>query len=405
MPYYRYHAKKGPQETIDGVVNSENRDSAIEAITLMGYMPLKVELDSPRARPEATAVTADRGSANIKLRDVVLFSGQLSRLIKTGIPILRALDIIFDETGNKDLKNIIGQVIQDIKSGSVLSESLSRFGRVFPPLYIAIIKAGEESGALPLVLERISEYLKKQEGFSSKIKIALIYPAFMALVGLATLVFMLLFVIPKIKGIYVNVGEALPLPTRILIFISEAFTRHWFWVAIFSVAFFLGLKKILRGKSSFINELKLKIPFYGDFLLKTELARFVASIELSVKNGINALRAIELALPVLSNEILKRELSKAYEQVRQGGSFGGSLKKSKIFPPLMTNMIIVGEESGKLDEMLGEIADYFEKDTDEALKIFTAQFEPAMILIIGLVLGFIVIAVLLPIFQVNLITK
>jgi len=413
MPNFKYSAKKGPDETVEGVVSAQDRDSAIDIVSAMGYMPLSVEVVSAGAvagsQSNRKAETVQKNDAprskRVKLRDVVVFSGQLSRLLKAGVPILRALNIILEQTNNRYLKYAVSHIANDIKSGSTLSKAMSNYPAIFPSIYISIVRAGENSGALNKALERISDYLKKQDEFVSKIRVALIYPIFMASVGAATVLFMLVFVIPRIKGIYASAGETLPLPTRILIATSEGIIHNWVWILIVCAAAYFGIKKFLSKRNDLASIIKLNLPIYGQFILKAELSRVIASMELSLKNGIQILKSIELALPVSNNEIIKKELFIAYEQVEQGRSFGENLKKSKLFPPFMTSLIIVGEESGRLDEMLGEVSDYLQKDTEETLKIFTSQFEPMMILAIGSVLGFIVISVLLPIFQLNLMAK
>ncbi|MEI8175817.1 MAG: type II secretion system F family protein [Candidatus Omnitrophota bacterium] len=404
MPAYKYRAKKGPAEIIEGIVRSPDRESAIEAVNAMGYTPLRVEESAPASR-QASAENLKDPSGRARVRDVALFSGQLARLIKTGVPILRALEIIADQTDSPYLAAVINRITNDIKTGNTLSSAMAKHEKVFSPLYIATIKAGEDAGSLPVVLERTGDYLRRQDELFSKIRTALVYPAFMASVGLATVLFMLTFVIPRIKTIYAGMGEQLPLPTKILIGISAHLLRDWPIIAGTAVGLFFLVRMLVIRQRDIVDAFKLKIPFYGKFILRAELGRVVSSIALSIKNGIGILKAIELALPIASNGILRRELKGAYDTVRQGGSFGSHLKRSKVVPAFMANLIIIGEESGRLDEMLSEIADYFQRDIDDTIKIFAAQFEPILILVIGLVLGSIVIAVLLPIFQINVIAR
>jgi type II secretory pathway component PulF len=329
----------------------------------------------------------------------------LASLIRSGVAILRALTIIAEQTENRYLKYILSCITENIKVGKTLSESLADYPQVFSPLYIAIIRAGEGGGALHAALDRISQHLRKQEGVVSKVKTALIYPGLMSLVGLGTVIFMLVFVIPRVKDIFTSSGQDLPIPTKVLIFASDLIRGNWFWILPLVVGVFFLMRRFVRKNKEAASALKLKIPLYGDFLRKSEIAQLSRTLELSLKSGIHILQAIELAIPILDNEIIKKELAAAYAQVKQGGSLGRNLKKSKIFPKFMTNFIIIGEESGKLQEAFGEVADYFDNDTEETLRIFTAQLEPIMILLIGSVLGFVVIAMLLPIFQINLMVQ
>lgn len=405
MPHYKYRAKKGPDDVVDGTLEARNKEDAIEKITQLGYLPVRIEEKADSSDSDFISGSSKAFTGRVGLRDITVFSGQLSSLIRSGVPILKALVIISDQSDNRYFRFVLNHIAENIKVGKTFSESLSNYPNIFSPLYIAIIKAGEDGGALHAALDRITHHLRKQEGVLSKVKTALIYPALMCLVGIGTVIFMLIFVIPRIKGIFTSSGQELPIPTKILIFSSDLIRGNWYWMLIIFIILFFIAKKISRTQKEFISALKLKIPLYGNFLRKAEIAQFSRTLELSLKSGIHILRAMELAIPILGNEVIKKELAASYAQVKQGGSLGRNLKKSKIFPTFMTNFIIIGEESGKLQEVFGEIADYFESDTDEAIKIFTAQLEPIMILIIGSVLGFVVIAMLLPIFQVNLMVQ
>ncbi len=402
MPFYRYRAKKGPEETVEGVLEAQSRDEAIERLSLLGLVPVHVEEKTGQDSP---AGSYEGRVSRVKLRDLTVFSGQLASLIKSGVPILKAINIIAEQTENRYFRYILTSLAEEIKVGKTFSESLAAYPAIFSPLYVAIIKAGEDGGSLHLALERITGHLRKQEGVVSRVRMALIYPGLMALVGLGTVIFMLVFVIPRVKDIFTTSNQQLPVPTQILIAASNAVRFGWFWMLLAAVALVVVYKQIARKRKDLVSSLRLKIPVFGAFLRKTEIAQVTRTLELSLKSGIHLLRALELAVPVLNNEVIKRDLKDAYDQVKQGGSLGRSLKKSKNFPVFMSNFVIIGEESGKLESVFSEIADYYERDTDEALRVFTSQLEPLMILLIGSVLGFVVIAILLPIFQINLMVQ
>ncbi|HTY44733.1 MAG TPA: type II secretion system F family protein [Patescibacteria group bacterium] len=405
MAHYHYRAKKGPSETVEGSLEAQSREEAIEKLSLLGYLPVQIEERQDAAGSSRAPEAVQFGSQAVKLRDISIFSGQLSSLIRSGVTILKALGIIAEQTENKYFRYVLNGIADDIKVGRTFSESLLQYPHVFSTLYVAIIKAGEDTGTLHASLERITAHLRKQEGILSKVKTALVYPALMTIVGAGTVVFMLMFVIPRIKDIFTSMGQQLPMPTRILIATSDILRVSWFWLLIAGIAAFSGIKRLLRTKKETVSAVTLKIPLYGSFIRKAEIAQVSRTMELSMKSGINILRAMELSIPILDNEIIRKELLAAYEEVKQGGSLGRNLKRTAIFPAFVTNFIIIGEESGKLQEVFGEIADYFEKDTDETLRLLTAQLEPLMILIIGAVLGYVVIAMLLPIFQINLMVQ
>lgn len=407
---YKYRAKKGPQDIIEGTVEASTEKEAIEKVSAMGYLPLRIARLETKEKPRRDLLSLrglDKPQGKIRSRQITVFSRQLASLLKSGVPILTALKIIREQSEDSSLKEALNYIHDAVKDGATFSSALSYYPGVFSSLYIALARAGEDSGALPAVLLRIADYRTKQEELLSRFRLALAYPMLMAIVGLGTVIFMLTFVMPRLMRIFVNLGEKLPLPTRILISLSQGL-RHWWWVILLILlAVIFVIRKQLKtslGRLSW-SRLKLRLPGLGKFILKAELARFSRTLELLIKNGIPILRAIDIAIPVLENEILKNRLGQSYRELEQGGSLGKSLKGAKIFPLFMSNLIVVGEESGKLDEALAEVATSYEHDTDEAIRMMSSLLEPLMILGMGLVVGFIVVAMLLPIFELNVMAR
>jgi len=406
MPQYKYRAKKGPEDIVEGTIEAQSEPEAIEKISELGYLPVRITLDEhPSGRQQAAASRKPIG--RIRSGEITIFSRQLASLLKAGVPILNGLGIIAEQSENVNLKRVLDDMRDNIKDGSTFSSAIMQYPKAFPPLYIAMIRTGEDSGALPEVLLRIAEYRAKQEEMFSRFRLAMAYPILMAMVGVGTVVFMLTFVMPRLMKLFVNMEQELPLPTRILISISQNLQKWW---AIIIIIFLLAIAIIKReaatkaGKIS-MSLLKLHMPIFGKVMIKADLARFSRTLELLVKSGVTILKAIDIAIPVLDNEIIKNQLRRSYKELEQGGSFGRSLKNSKLFPLFMTNLIIVGEESGKLDEALAEVADSYERDTDEAMKVAASLLEPLMILVMGLIVGFIVVSMLLPVFEINVMVK
>jgi type II secretory pathway component PulF len=400
MPYFKYRAKISADEIIEEKIEAQNRDEAIEKISAMGYFPVHVEEDSTKEKYAPPRVS----SGKIKSSEVTIFTRQLATLIRSGIPILNALNIISEQFSNPAFKVLINRVHDEIKNGSNLSNVLTEYPRLFSPIYIALVHAGETTGNLPTVLSKITDYRRKQEELLSRVRAALAYPIFMAVVGIATVVFMLTFVMPKLMGIFVSMGQSLPLPTQILIAISLGIRKYWFPFLLAITLLYFLLRQHTKTKIGKItlSMFKLKFPVLGALILKTEIARFCGTLELLIKTGIPILQAIEVSVPILGNEIVKQQLLLSRKELEQGGSFGKSLKNSKLFPVFVSNLIIVGEESGKLDDALSEVAGAYEADIDESIKVMTSLLEPAMILVMGLIVGFIVISMLLPLFQINI---
>jgi general secretion pathway protein F len=400
---YKYRAKKGPEEIVEDIIEASSEKEAVDKLSEMGYLPLKIE--------EQTSISVTRSSSvskflgRVRSREVTIFSRQLASLLKSGMPILTSLNIILEQSENPNLKEMLRNIHNAVKDGATFSASLAQYPKVFSSLYIAMIRAGEDSGTLSQVLFRIADYRQEQEEMLSRFRMALAYPIVMALVGLGTVIFMLTYVMPRLMGIFMNLGQTLPLPTRILISVSKGLRVWWIWVVLATIILFIGRQvKTEKGKIS-LSLFKLHLPIFGKFILKSELSRFCRTLGLLIKNGIPILKAIDLATPVLGNELIKTQLKQSYKELEQGGSFGRSLKNSKLFPSFVSNLIIVGEQSGKLDDALAEVALSYERDTDEAIRIMASLLEPLMILVMGLIVGFIVIAMLLPIFEINMMVR
>lgn len=421
MPDFAYKAKKGPAEVVDGTISAANLEDAVEMLDRMGLLPVQMEevkdghgpaAKPQNARPRQAAPAAAEAPhksrrGGVKSAEITMFSRQLASLIKSGVPILRAIRIISEQTESARFRQILEKGQEEIKNGKPLSSVLAAHPKLFPPIFIAMVKTGEDSGALPETLLRVSDYRKRQEEIASKVRAAMAYPALMGLVGLGTVMFMFLFVVPRLTNLFSSMGGQMPLPTRLLISASMLFRSPAFWLGAFIAVISGALLARVRGRelAAFWGRMSLKIPFIKDFVIKTELARFSRTLELLVKCGIPILKAIEAASPVVGNAVLRAEFDKAHAQLTGGGTFGKSLRQSGRFPLFMTNLVSVGEESGNLESALGEIAFFYEAQTDEAIKILTSLIEPIMILVMGLAVGFIVIAMMLPMFELNMMVK
>jgi len=403
MPLFKYQAKKSPKEIIEDVIEADSREKAIEKLSQRNCFPVKIEEVSGDIKPVSAAAIGS--SIRVKPASIVIFSRQLASLLKSGVPLARSLSIICEQTEDAHFKVLLDNIYCRIKDGDSFSSVLANYPKVFSALYIAMIRAGESSGNLAESLFRIADHLKKQNDFLSRVRSALIYPVFMALLGIVTIIFMFMFVMPRLVKIFSDIGQALPLPTQIVLRISSVCQHWWFFILAGIVVLVFLFKKAVRVYKGAISLLKLHIPIWGKFNLKVELIRFFRSLEILVSNGIPISEAIKVAIPILDNEVIKKAIEQGHKQVQEGGSFGYALKKSKLFPSFMVNLIIVAEESGKFTEGFSEIAGSYEKETEEMLATSATILEPLMILTVGLVIGFIVIAMLLPIFQLNLMVK
>jgi type II secretory pathway component PulF len=400
MAKFKYRAKDG-LKNVEGIIEAQNKEEVVEKINLMGYVPVRIEEGAKEVKSQS--VTSGVFFAKIKSRDISIFTRQLASLIKSGVPILKALNIISNQSDNPYLKSMLTTIQAEVRDGKAFSATLVNYPKVFSSLYVAMVRSGESSGTLQEVLLKIADYRQKQEQIISHVRAALAYPIFMAIVGAGTIFFMFTFVMPRLMRIFERIGQDLPLPTKVLMAISAGLQKWWPGIIIGLVALVFLVKKGAKTKAQkrFFSQLKLKLPLIGEFVYKSELARFSRTMEVLIKSGIPILDALEIAVPILDNEIIKEEVAKSGKDLREGSSFGRSLESAKSVPEFMASLIIVGEESGKLDEAMAEIATSYERDTDESVRMMTSLLEPLMILVMGLVVGFIVISMLLPIFQMN----
>ncbi|MCK9555396.1 type II secretion system F family protein [bacterium] len=410
MEFY-YKAKKGPHEVVEGTVEAENRERAVDKLTQGGLIPvnmLEVKHHAAERHKKHGRKDGYPGgrllSRKVKQKDVTVFTEQLSSLLKAKVRLSEALEVLFEQTENSFLKNIIMTIEGKIKNGATLAGSLSGYPHIFSSLYINMIDAGEKGGVLDKTLIRLAGFRDREEQIKSKILSALAYPLFIVAVGILTVFILLGFVIPKMAVLFQQMDQVLPLPTRILIFLSQPVKKFglWFVVALCIFVFILVKAGMIEKKKLAIDRLSLKLPVLGGFLKRTVYSRFCRTLQTLLENGIPLAQAIDIAMPTVNNEVFRKEIINAQKNVMDGASFKDSLRKTGLFPPFMINMIAVGEKSGSLETALSDVADFYEKEADKITKVITSLFEPVIILIMGLIVGFIVFAMLLPVFQMNL---
>ncbi|MDD5135757.1 MAG: type II secretion system F family protein [Candidatus Omnitrophica bacterium] len=401
MARFLYEAKKGPKDVVKGVLVADNRASALQKIAQMGYYLMALEEENELVK------SAGEGKGNIfarvSLKDIADFTRQLSDLLESGLTIVKALDLLHDQTPNKKFKRVIMDIRDFCVSGSPLSEALSRHPKVFSNLYASMVRSGETGGALEKILKRLSDFSEKQLEIQTKIRTALAYPILMSVVGLATVTVLMTFVIPKMMVMFADLGQALPLPTQILLAISNAFKNYW-WVIIaliFVAGVFLTKAYATPEGRIKIDRLKLKAPVFGALGMKVEIARFARTLATLLENGVPILESLKVTSETIGNGVIKGEVDKAYDAVREGSSLARGFSGSVVIPPTVMNMIAIGEEAGHLEKSLFKIAQTYDRESDEAIKIMMSLLEPILILTMGVVVGFIVIAMLLPIFEIN----
>lgn len=404
MPIYNYKAKLKNAETVLGEVEAQTKQEAVDKINQMGLTAVHVaEAGHANVEKAAAAVRPRR----ISSKELYLFSRQLANLTRSGIPILRTLELIGNQNKNSYFKYVIENIRAGVREGRNFSDCLAEYPKIFSNLYVVMVKAGEESGNLKETVSDMANYLQEQEEIASKVRSAAAYPIFMLLFGIGTLIYMLTGVLPKITEIFSNFNQELPVPTQIVIAISDFLIHQWMWVVLAVVLLVAAVLQWDKTKSGrlYKSQVKLHLPLFGPFWLKAELARFCRTLQLLLKSGIPIVRAIQLSIPIVENDVIQAELQKCQDDLLAGRSLGLSLKDAKYVPPMLGDLIIVGEESGSLSSTLNDISRTYEQETNETIKLMTTLIEPAMILLVGSMLGMIVIAMLLPIFQLDVFAR
>ena len=402
MPKFTYSAKKGPQEKVSGVIEAKGRLQAIAVIEEKGLFPISIE-EITDGKLSGTGVFSVK---RMRLKELMVFPRQFSNLIESGLTIAHALNIITKQTANPALRNTFADIGERIKDGSTFSEALSSHPGQFSQYYCAVIKAGEISGSLETVLARLADFSEQEERTRSDILAALTYPALIVSVGFITIYALLVYAVPQLTSMFEEAGEALPLPTQLLINTSGALRHYWWLLLLFIGTVFFVIK---RGKSRneklFWDKLLLNIPLAGKIILKSEMAHFSRMLSLLMESGVSIIVALDVVNNTVVNNVIKSEIKNIVADIKDGASLSQAVKKSVYFPDYVVSIINVGEEAGTLEKSLKRIAVSYEEELGRLTRALTSLLEPVIILVMGLVVGFIVTAMLLPIFQINLITR
>lgn len=410
MTQYFYRAKKSSKDVREGTIEAKSEDEVISKVNDMGLVVVDIQVKSEQGQPTPIVSTQSSGvgtgstQCNAGARHgVTRLYKQLSRMLQSGIPLLQAMTMADEQISNKHLRMILSQVKAQIAEGQSFSQSLSLYPHFFPAFDIALMEAGELVGHLDTALSRIAQYREAQEKLMSKVRGALAYPLFVTVAGIAAVIFMLSFVLPKFSEFFLSLGQELPWMTRALIQTSQIAEKGWPFIVGFAVLLFWVFRTSLQNNEKQIHwhRFYLSIPKIGQLITYSQLARFSRTMSLLLESGIPLLKALQTTLPVLTNQSLKHDLQQSTEALREGSTLSESLGHLKNIPSFVTQLIRAGEASGRLQESLNDIADWYEQELQEYVELVTKLLEPLLILAVGVFLGLMVIAVLLPIFSMN----
>ena len=411
MPKFFYKAKQGPGQIVDGVIDAEHLESAIQKITQLGFYPLDVTAEVVAAKSQSFSVKPQTQFLDfrrkIRLSQLTIFTGQMYVLIDSGVPLLKALRTILNQLKEPRFKTVVADLALRVEDGANFSAALAKHKEVFPKLYVNMVRAGELSGKLSPTLSRLAEFLNEDQQNRSKVQASLYYPALVMGVGGLTIFILLTFVIPHLIVMFEDLNAALPLPTVILMGISEFFAKFWWLLVILILATIFFLRRFLQNPTGRLwwDGFKLKLPILGNFLREVSLGRFARTLATLIQSGVVIVSALETVAEVLDNEVLKTEIMKVAAEVKNGTSLTAALSRSGYFPENALSIISVGEESGRLEKGLSNLADSYERQTAAAVQTFTSLLGPLLILMIAGVVAFIVFAMALPIFKMNLLIK
>jgi type IV pilus assembly protein PilC len=415
MPIFNYKAIDKTGKELQGEVDASSTNEAVSKIRTMGYFPTSV-FEKGKKEGLSGVVIAKSGKksggksifdirlfgiGDIKSKDITVFTRQLSTMLAAGLPLVRALNVLSNQLKTGRLKQVIADLSEQVETGGSFSEALEKYPGIFSKLYVNSVRSGELGGVLEMVLERLADFFEKNERLSSKIRSALVYPAVVVCLAMFILVFLMIFVIPRFVELFEDIGAGLPLPTVILINISNAIREYWYLGIILAVVSVAAYKVIVKIPSAryYIDWIKLRVPLFGQIINKVIIARFSRTLGTLMPSGVPILQALDITKETCGNEVFSKSISRIYSSVREGESIAGPLGKSKVFPLMVTNMIDVGEETGALDQMLNKVADTYESEVDATVSALTSLIEPALIIIMGLIVGGIVVSMFLPLIK------
>ncbi|MGE5390302.1 MAG: type II secretion system F family protein [Deltaproteobacteria bacterium] len=380
-----------------GKLEAEDRNTVIASLVNQQYYILSLEQSQPRKE-----ISLNSGMVKVKIRDLVIMTRQLATMLAAGLPILRSLSILTEQASNKKLKNALVMVHEDIQEGGALWQALSKHPDIFSPIFINMIRAGELGGVMEPILERLSEHLEREQEINAKIKSASIYPSIILCLAIIMVFGIIVFVMPTFVEMFQDSGVTLPAPTRALLAASNFLRNDWYYLFAGIAALVYMLKRIGKtpGGRYFYDNFYIHLPVAGHTISQLAVARFARTMGTLVKSGIPILQALEVVQDVVGNAVVSRAIGEARESIKEGDPISVPLQATGIFDPMVVQMIAVGEETGSLDEMLVSMAEYFDREIMYMIDSLMAVVEPMLILLVAILVGGIVVATLMPIFDI-----
>jgi type IV pilus assembly protein PilC len=395
MPVFEYTARNASTgQILKGTLDVPTQGDVMKHIKQQKMIMVNV-----REQPKQLSFSLKRRS--IRTRDIVIFTRQFATMINSGLPLVQSLDILARQTENPALAEVTKQVVFDVESGHTLADAFSKHPRAFSELYVNMVAAGEAGGILDTILLRLATFLEKSDALIRKVKGAMVYPGVIMSVAAIAVAVLLIFVIPTFQKMFASVGMELPLPTRIVIGMSDFLINYWWMLILIVIAAVFGIRRYYAtsdGRKR-IDQMLLNAPVLGDLLRKSAVSRFTRTLGTLISSGVSILDGLEITAKTAGNRVIHDAVMESRNSIAGGETIAGPLEKSKVFPPMVISMIAVGEQTGGLDEMLSKIADFYDEEVDVAVSALLSLMEPMMIVVLGVIVGGMVVAMYLPIFD------
>ncbi len=400
MATFVWEGRTAQGKILKGEMEAVNQQAVLARLRSQRIQPVPARVRE-KGKGLEKELTIPGFGAKVTAHDIMLFTRQFATMIDAGLPIVQGLDILSQQSENKALRNVVRQIKQDVESGFTLADALKKHPKVFDDLYVNMVAAGEVGGVLNTILNRIAFFIEKANKLKSKVKGAMIYPCTIVAVAAGVVTVLLLFVIPVFAELYGGMGKALPAPTQITINLSNWFRAYFFYMVIVAGAAAFALRAYYRTDQGRItmDGLFLKFPVLGDLLRKVAVARFAQNMSILLTSGVPILDGLAITARTAGNKVVERAIMNARVSISQGKTVAEPLTESKIFPPMVCQMVAIGENTGALDAMLKKVADFYEEEVDSAVANLTSLMEPIIMVVLGVVLGGLVISMYLPIFQ------
>jgi type IV pilus assembly protein PilC len=392
---YLWKGRSPSGELLSGEYQTESKDD------LVSYLrKRKIIITSVREKGAQMNFKMP-GKNRVGVKDISVFTRQFATMINAGLPMVQCLDILSQQTEKEFFKVSIAKIMTDVEGGSTLGEAMGRHPKIFNSLFVNMVEAGEAGGILDVILMRLAQFLEKLDALQRKVKGALTYPAVVGVVCTGASIFMLMFIIPTFAKMFTDFGGELPLPTRIVIGISDFLRDYWWALGAGVAGAIVGFQRYYKTESGRLtcDKLMLKVPILGDVVRKGSVARFTRTLGTLISSGVPILQGLEITAKTAGNKVVERAVMATRESISQGNTISEPLKECGVFPPMVTSMIAVGEQTGALDEMLDKIASFYDSEVDTAVEALTAIIEPVMIVVMGVVVGGMLIAMYLPMFK------